>query len=180
MSVAGYQSCRVEVEGSGVTRHTDKAARPPLFSGQGSVTEHASSYCQKRQVSLSFEEALAKTRDALSAEGFGILSEIDVRATLQKKLQVDFPPYTILGACNPPLAHKALAAERDIGVLLPCNVVVYEGAVPGESVVAAVDPEVSLGGVGNPALAPLAREVKERLGRVLAAIAGDTPANAVL
>lgn len=136
------------------------------------MTEHSNGYCQKRDVAIPFEEAIARTRDALSAEGFGILSEIDVRATLQKKLQVDFRPYTILGACNPPLAHKALTAERDIGVLLPCNVVVYEGASPGMSVVAAVDPEVSLGRVGNSELAPLAKEVKERLQRVLDAVAG--------
>jgi uncharacterized protein (DUF302 family) len=134
------------------------------------MIEGSDSYCQKRTVALPFEQALAKTREALSVEGFGILSEIDVRATLQKKLQVEFRPYTILGACNPPLAHKALTAERDIGVLLPCNVVVYEDDDPGESVIAAVDPEVSLGRVGNKELAPLAKEVKQRLGRVLDAV----------
>jgi len=134
------------------------------------MIEGSDSYCQKRTVALPFEQALAKTREALSVEGFGILSEIDVRATLQKKLQVEFRPYTILGACNPPLAHKALTAERDIGVLLPCNVVVYEDDDPGESVIAAVDPEVSLGRVGNTELAPLAKEVKQRLGRVLDAV----------
>lgn len=139
--------------------------------------EQSSGYCQKRDASIPFEEAIARTRDALSAEGFGILSEIDVRATLQKKLQVDFRPYTILGACNPPLAHKALSAERDIGVLLPCNVVVYAGDTPGTSVLAAVDPEVSLGRVGNSELAPLAREVKQRLQRVLDAVAGNDPAS---
>jgi len=144
------------------------------------MTEHSNGYCQKRQVALPFEEAIARTRDALSVEGFGILSEIDVRATLQKKLQVEFRPYTILGACNPSLAHRALTAERDIGVMLPCNVVVYEGADSGESVIAAVDPEVSLGRVGNAELAPLAKEVKQRLGRVLDAVAADAPADKVL
>ena len=138
------------------------------------MIEGSDPYCQKRAVALPFEQAIARTREALSAEGFGILSEIDVRATLQKKLQVAFRPYTILGACNPPLAHKALTAERDIGVLLPCNVVVYEADDPGESVIAAVDPEVSLGRVGNKELAPLAKEVKQRLGRVLDAVGART------
>jgi uncharacterized protein (DUF302 family) len=90
---------------------------------------------------------------------------------MQKKLEVDIRPYVILGACNPPLAYKAISAERDIGVLLPCNVVVYEGASPEESVVSIVDPEVSLGTVGNPELAPLAKEVSDRLRKVLDALA---------
>ncbi len=137
------------------------------------------SYFQKRVVALPFEQAITRTREALSAEGFGILSEIDVRATLQKKLQVEFRPYTILGACNPPLAHRALTAERDIGVLLPCNVVVYEGDDPGQSVISAVDPEVSLGRVGNSELEPLAREVKQRLGRVLDAVGASLPTGRV-
>lgn len=140
------------------------------------MTEPSPSYYQKRTVALPFEQAIARTREALAAEGFGVLSEIDVRATLQKKLQVEFRPYTILGACNPPLAHKALTAEPNIGVLLPCNVVVYQGDRPGESLIVAVDPEVSLGRVGNAELAPLAREVKERLGRVLDAVGGNRPA----
>jgi uncharacterized protein (DUF302 family) len=139
------------------------------------MSEGSDSYCQKRTVALPFEQAIARTREALSVEGFGILSEIDVRATLKKKLQVEFRPYTILGACNPALAHRALTAERDIGVLLPCNVVVYEGDDPGESVIAAVDPEVSLGRVGNTELAPLAQEVKQRLGRVLDAVGANRP-----
>ncbi len=138
--------------------------------------EKSSAYYQKQTVGMPFHQAIARVREALSDEGFGILSEIDVRATLQKKLQVEFPPYTILGACNPPLAHKALTAERDIGVLLPCNVVVYQGDDPGESVIAAVDPEVSLGRVGNAELAPLAKEVKQRLRRVLDAVGANPPA----
>jgi len=137
--------------------------------------EIPASYYQKRKVGMPFDQAIARVREALADEGFGILSEIDVRATLQKKLQVEFRPYTILGACNPPLAHKALTAERDIGVLLPCNVVVYEGDDPGESVIAAVDPEISLGRVGNPELAPLAKEVKQRLGRVLDSVGANRP-----
>lgn len=138
--------------------------------------EKSDPYYQKRTVALPFDQAIARAREALSSEGFGILSEIDVRATLQKKLQVEFRPYTILGACNPSLAHKALTAECDIGVLLPCNVVVYQADDPGESVIAAVDPEVSLGRVGNSELAPLAREVKRRLARVIDAVAANGPA----
>lgn len=124
-------------------------------------------------VKLPYEKALQRVRDALADEGFGVLSEIDVKATLKKKLDVDFRPYVILGACNPPLAHRALTTERDIGLLLPCNVIVYEGEGSGESVVAAVDPEVSLSRVGNDALRPLAADVKERLRRVIDAVASS-------
>ena len=109
---------------------------------------------------------------ALQDEGFGVLTEIDVKATLRKKLDVDFRPYIILGACNPPMAYRALTAERNIGVLLPCNVAVYAADEEGKSIVAAVDPEVSLGRVGNDALEPLAAEVKARLRRVLDSVAG--------
>lgn len=133
----------------------------------------STAYCDRRTVPLPFEAALSRTRDALAAEGFGILSEIDVRATLQEKLHVNFRPYTILGACNPPLAHQALTMERDIGVFLPCNVVIYEGDTPQQSVVAAVDPEVSLSRVGNSDLAPVARDVKERLARALDSLADN-------
>lgn len=133
----------------------------------------STAYCDRRTVQLPFDAALSKTRDALAAEGFGILSEIDVRATLQEKLHVNFRPYTILGACNPPLAHQALTMERDIGVFLPCNVVIYEGDTPQQSVVAAVDPEVSLSRVGNSDLAPVARDVKERLARALDSLADN-------
>lgn len=120
---------------------------------------------------LPYERALQRTRDALAGEGFGVLSEIDVRATLGKKLGVDFRPYMILGACNPPLAHRALSAEPNIGLLLPCNVIVYAGDDPDTTVVAAIDPEVSLSRVGNAELAPVAAEVKARLRRVLDAVA---------
>lgn len=122
-------------------------------------------------VGMPYERAVERVKEALAAEGFGVLSEIDIQATLRKKLGVETRPYTILGACNPPLAHQAFSAEPDIGLLLPCNVVVYERD-DGESTVAAIDPEVSLGRVGNDALAPLAAEVKARLERVLEAIAG--------
>ena len=120
---------------------------------------------------LPYERALERTRAALAAEGFGVLSEIDVRTTLKKKLDIDFPPYVILGACNPPLAHRALSAEPNIGLLLPCNVIVRAGDDPDSAVVAAIDPEVSLSRVGNADLTPIAAEVKARLRRVLDAVA---------
>ena len=127
-------------------------------------------------VDLPFDRAVERTKEALATEGFGILSEIDVRATLKKKLDVDFRPYVILGACNPPMAHRALTAERDIGVLLPCNVVVYAGDTVDRSVVSAVDPEVSLSRVGNESLRPLATDVKSRLRRALDALGGSDDA----
>lgn len=118
-------------------------------------------------IALEYEPAVARTKEALAAEGFGILAEIDVAATLKKKLGVDFRPYVILGACNPPLAHRALSAERDIGLLLPCNVVVYADDVPGHSVVAAMDPVEALRLTGNDEIAPIADEVRQRLVRAL-------------
>ena len=136
------------------------------------MTATTISYGMTETVDLPYDRAVERTREALAAEGFGVLTEIDVRATFRKKLDADFRPYVILGACNPPMAFRALTAEQNIGLLLPCNVAVYESDEKGRSVVAAVDPEVSLGRVGNDALAPLAAEVKTRLRRVLAAVAG--------
>jgi uncharacterized protein (DUF302 family) len=101
-----------------------------------------------------------------------VLSEIDVQATLRQKLDVAFRPYVILGACNPPLAYRALSEERNIGLLLPCNVIVYANDDDGQSTVAAIDPEVSLSRTGQAALAPVAAEVKKRLQRVLDAVRG--------
>jgi uncharacterized protein (DUF302 family) len=121
-------------------------------------------------VRLPYDDAVARTREALAAEGFGVLTEIDVRATLKKKLDAEFRPYVILGACNPPLAQRALTAELDIGLLLPCNVVVYQGDEPGTSVVAAMDPVEALALTGNEAIRPLATEVRTRLERALAAV----------
>ena len=118
-------------------------------------------------IPLAYEAAVTRTKEALAAEGFGILAEIDIAATLKKKLGVDFPPYVILGACNPPLAYRALSAERDIGLLLPCNVVVYAADVPGHSVVAAMDPVEALRLTGNDEIAPIAEEVRQRLVRAL-------------
>lgn len=127
-------------------------------------------YCHKRTLPLPFESALEKTREALGKEGFGILTEIDVKSTFAKKLDIEFRPYRILGACNPALANRALSQEIDIGVLLPCNVVVYQGETADESVVVTIDPEMSLGRAGIPGLAPVGDEVKAKLGRVLASI----------
>ena len=121
-------------------------------------------------VRMPYAEAVERIREELSREGFGVLTEIDVKATLKRKLDVDFRPYVILGACNPPLAHKALNAERDIGLLLPCNVIVYQGDDPGTSVVAAMDPVEALGIAGVEALRPLAAEVRGRLERALEAL----------
>ena len=123
-----------------------------------------------RTIPLPFERAVARVKDELAKEGFGVLSEIDVTATLKKKLNQEFRPYVILGACNPPLAFQALSAERDIGVLLPCNVAVYAADDIGKSVVVAINPESSLGRTGRTDLAPLAAEVKARLARVLAGL----------
>ena len=115
--------------------------------------------------------AIARTKDELGREGFGVLSEIDIAATLKKKLDVDFRPYVILGACNPPLAYQALTAERDIGLLLPCNVIVYATDTPGQSVVAAMDPVEALALTGNEDIRPIAEDVKLRLTRVLEGVA---------
>ena len=128
------------------------------------------SYGFKRTVDLSVEDADRKVREALKAEGFGVLTEIDVKATLKEKIDVDFRPYKILGACSPPLAHKALTAEADIGLLLPCNVIVYEGEDAGTSVVAVINPEVQLGITGREDIQPLADEVGARMQRVLDAL----------
>ena len=127
-------------------------------------------YGHSETVALTYEAAVQATRDALAQEGFGVLTEIDVRATLKKKIDVDFRPYVILGACNPTLAHRALSAESAIGLLLPCNVIVHAGDVPGTSVVAVLDPEVQLGVTGRTDLKPLAAEVKTKLLRALNAV----------
>ena len=112
-----------------------------------------------------FDETVASVRDALKGQGFGVLCEIDVRATMKDKLGIEGDNYVILGACNPPLAHRALTAEREIGLLLPCNVIVYE--TEGGTKVSAIDPELMLGFVGNPVLSDVAVEVGERLRSVI-------------
>ena len=121
-----------------------------------------------RVLDESYDDVVPRVREALKAEGFGVITEIDVKKTMKEKLGVDGPPHVILGACNPPLAHKAIGVEPDIGLLLPCNVVVYE-ADEGTRV-AVVNAGAMLGMVGNDQLAGVAAEVQERLDRVLAAI----------
>jgi uncharacterized protein (DUF302 family) len=126
-------------------------------------------YYIARVVEAGFDETVGRIVDALKREGFGVLTDIDVSATMKQKLGVDFRKYRILGACNPPLAHKALSAEDKIGVMLPCNVIVQE-AGEGKTEIAAIDPRAAMERVGNPALAEIAGEVAERLGRVLQAV----------
>ncbi len=113
-----------------------------------------------------FDVVLAQLPDALKAEGFGVLTEIDVQATLKRKLDVDFRRYRILGACNPPFAHRALQHSLEIGMLLPCNVIVYE-ADDHRTVVSAVDPMQTLAAQGDEAVRPLAAEVQQKLQRVI-------------
>lgn len=121
-------------------------------------------------LALPYEAAVVQTRAALMQEGFGVLTEIDVAATMKKKLDVDFRPYVILGACNPALAHQALSAERDIGLLLPCNVIVYAADAPETSVVAAMDPVVALALTGRHDISELAEQVRARLVRAMATL----------
>ncbi|MCC7161307.1 MAG: DUF302 domain-containing protein [Anaerolineae bacterium] len=120
---------------------------------------------------VSYEQAIERAIAALKQEGFGVLTEIDVQTTLKQKLGVDFMRYVILGACNPSLAHRALSADLDVGLLLPCNVVIYEiGA--NESMVALVDPLSMLGVLASPALEPVAGQARERLERVAQVLRG--------
>lgn len=123
-------------------------------------------YYFSKTVDFSFDEAVAKVTEDLKKEGFGILTEIDVKQTLKEKLNVDFRRYRILGACNPPFAYKALQAEDWIGLLMPCNVVVQERP-DGTVEVAAVDPLASMSAVDSPALRDLAGEVREKLRSVV-------------
>lgn len=130
--------------------------------------ETTTGYALTRTTTKTFDDAVARVRDALSAEGFGVLCEIDVQATLREKLGVETGRHLILGACNPPLAHQALEAEPDLGVLLPCNVVVSER--DGSTHVSTVDAERMLSLVGNERVAPIAADVRGRLERVLAVL----------
>ena len=123
-------------------------------------------YYFNKTVTGSFDDAIQKVTDALKAEGFGVLTEIDIKATLKKKLDVDFYNYKILGACNPPFAYKALQAEDKIGTMLPCNVIVQE-KVQGQVEVSAVDPVASMQAISNPVLGGIASEVRARLKKVI-------------
>ena len=122
-------------------------------------------YGYKRQVTVGYDEAVKKTREELQKEGFGVLTEIDVKAQLKKKLNVDYGNYIILGACNPPFAYQALQAEKDIGLLLPCNLIVYEDG--GKTTVAGILPTVAMSMVGNEKLRSIARQVEQKLKKVI-------------
>ncbi len=124
------------------------------------------SYYIAKQTTGSFDETIDRVKEVLSSEGFGVLTEIDVKATMKEKLGEDFRDYRILGACNPPFAHKALSAEDKIGTMLPCNVIVQ--STGSNSVeIAAVDPVASMAAVDNQSLAPIAEEIRSRLARVI-------------
>lgn len=125
-------------------------------------------YQYKRETGLDYADAVAKAREELQKEGFGVLTEIDVKSTLKKKLNVDFDEYIILGACNPPFAYKALQAEQDLGLMLPCNLIVYNKS--GKTFVAAIKPTVQMEKIGNPKLKAIAAQVEGKLKKVIDAI----------
>lgn len=125
-------------------------------------------YGFSKTTDYSFEQAIEKVTEELKKEGFGVLTTIDVKDTLKKKIDVDFKRYTILGACNPKLAHNALQIEEELGLLLPCNVVVYE--TNNKTVVSIFDPIVMTAVIDNPKMKPVAEEVKNKLKRVLAEV----------
>ena len=127
------------------------------------------SYYLAKMLSVSFDEAVTLVTESLKTEGFGILTEIDVSATLKKKIGVDYPAYRILGACNPALAHEALQLENKVGTMLPCNVVVRD-AGNGQIEVAAVDPVASMQAIDNPALKQAALQVRAKLEKVIAGL----------
>ena len=128
----------------------------------------ATAYGFGRKLSLPFDEAVVAVKAALKSQGFGVLTEIDVKKTMKEKLDADFRPYVILGACNPPLAHQALSADLDIGLLLPCNVVVYQDGAG--SAVRAMDPEAALGVAGVEGLAPVAAQAKAKLEQAISSL----------
>jgi uncharacterized protein (DUF302 family) len=135
------------------------------------MAEQTTNYGLSVTTTLPYDQVVEAAREELAKEGFGVLTEIDVKATLKKKLDVEFRPYIILGACNPPIAHQALSVETDLGLLLPCNVIVYATDTAERCVVAAIDPVEQLKLARNPAIEPFAKEVRSRLERVLDAVA---------
>jgi uncharacterized protein (DUF302 family) len=143
--------------------HPGSAAATP-------VTPNAARYGFSRRVALGYDAAVARVTATLKEQGFGVLTEIDVKKTLKAKLDKDFTRYIILGACNPPLAYRALSAELDIGLLLPCNVTVYEDPKTGETVVSAVDPQTLVDITARKDLQPMASEVRAKLLAALEAV----------
>lgn len=125
-------------------------------------------YGFSKSVDLPFEQTIDKVTDELKKEGFGVLTSIDVKETLKKKINVDFKKYTILGACNPPIAHKALLEEEELGLLLPCNIIVYEK--DDKTVVSVFDPMIMTKVIDNEKIVPVAGQVKEKLERVLQSV----------
>ncbi|HCY76883.1 MAG TPA: ABC transporter ATP-binding protein [Ignavibacteriales bacterium] len=125
-------------------------------------------YGFSKTTDYTFEQAIAKVTEELKKEGFGVLTTIDVKETLKKKIDVDFKKYTILGACNPKLAHGGLQAEEELGLLLPCNVIVYEKN--DKTIVSVFDPQIMTLVIENPNIKPIAEEVKNKLQRVLEAV----------
>ncbi|MGH9366193.1 MAG: DUF302 domain-containing protein [Thermoanaerobaculia bacterium] len=140
--------------------------------GSTSAAAATAGFGMRRVLDGSFAEALDHVPEALKAEGFGVLTQIDVRQTLRERLGVEFRPYRILGACNPPLAHRALEAQLEIGLMLPCNVIVYE-ADDDRAVVVAVDPMQTVAAQGSPVIAEVAGQVREKLERVLDRLGGS-------
>jgi uncharacterized protein (DUF302 family) len=128
------------------------------------------SYGFKKTVNASVKDVEARVREALQAEGFGVLTEVDIAVAFKEKLDIEFRPYKILGACNPPLAYAALSEEEDIGLLLPCNVIVYEDDEAGRTIVSVLDPVKQLAVAGRDDLGELAGEVRARLRRVIDAL----------
>ncbi len=122
-------------------------------------------YAYKKKVNMPLSKAIEKTKEELKKEGFGVLTQIDVKATLKEKLNIDREDYVILGACNPTLAHKALEQEQDLGLMLPCNVIIY--VKEGKTIVAAIKPTVQMEKIGNPKLNEIAMQVEEKLKRVI-------------
>jgi|SRR3989344_3429796 len=125
-------------------------------------------YQYKKEIMLNYQEAVAKAREELQKEGFGVLTEIDVKATLKKKLDVDFDDYIILGACNPSMAYQALQAEQDLGLMLPCNIIVY--SKNGKTFAGAIKPTIQMEKIGNQKLLPIAAQVEAKLKKVIDSI----------
>jgi uncharacterized protein (DUF302 family) len=138
------------------------------------MTIETSAYGMRVMTRLPYDDAVRVTREALRQQGFGVITEIDVRKTMQEKLGIDHAPYLILGACNPALAHQAIEAEREIGLLLPCNVIVYAQGEGEGAVIAAMDPAKTMAAVAdNPALGDIARQVRGKLEAALRAVAAE-------